>query len=129
MLQQIVEGVRIQQVESPHHNIGRQMLAMATHADAAHPRSPGALDTRDGIFYNNAAGWRYAETFCRENINFRIRLAFVHVFTGDNSFKHMSSRQDLKDRFDIGAGRGGSDCLTPSLPMQPVQPTCYAGQR
>src|SRR5262249_50323115 len=61
--QQSIEGIRIQKIERAHHNIGRQMLAIVTYADAAHPGREGTLNTCDGIFNNNAAIARYSDAF------------------------------------------------------------------
>jgi len=116
ILQHVVEGVCIQKVARPHHDIGRQMLAIVTYADAAHPRSAGALNTRDRILNNNALVWGHPNAFCRDEIDFRIRLASVHVFTCDDSVKDMSGRQHLEDCLDIRARRSGSNGLTPALP-------------
>ena len=94
--QQSVEDVQIQEIERLNHDISRQMIAVATHADAAHAGLSCSLNASCGIFHNNASVRRSGELRCRGQVHFRIRLSSAHVFSGHDALEIMGCLQSLE---------------------------------
>lgn len=85
--EQAIEGILIQKVERSHHNIGRQMLAVLTHADAFHPGGSRRFDAVLGVFYNDAMFERDTQFVGRGKEHFRVRLTPVYIVSRYNSLK------------------------------------------
>ena len=106
-----------------------QGFAVAGYADAFHAGGAGGFDAVQGVFDDDAVTRRDVEFGGGNQEDFRVGLAAVHVFGGDDGFEAVGGVEGFEDGFDILARGGGGDGLTPSLLVQTAYPLGDAGKR
>jgi len=109
--------------------VGGQGFAVAGYADAFHAGGARGFDAVQGIFDDDAVTRRDVEFGSGDQEDFRVGLAAVHVFGGDDGFEAVGGVEDFEDGFDILARGGGGDGLAPSLLVQTADPLGSAGKK
>lgn len=108
--------------------VGGQGFAFARYADAFHAGSAGGFDSVQGVFDDDAVTRWDVEFGGGDQEDFRVGLAAVNVFGGDDGFEALGGVQGFEDGFDILARGGGGDGLAPSLLVQTVDPLGDTGK-